>query len=232
MSKLFFSPQWFYGIESAFDLITIVVSFLIGISAYRYYKLGGERKYKYFSLSFFAIALSYFVKLFTYTNLYLHKAISREDLGFVTDLVSKIPSLSNLALLIHQYLFLIGLLGILAILLKTRSKILIILLIYFITALTFMSLTSVHLLHLTAAVITAFICLKYYSNYEANKSRITLFVLVSFLMLLVSHFFFFFKYNHAWLYMVAELFQIAGYAFLLYTFMTIQVRVKHERAKN
>lgn len=225
MSKLIFSPQWFYGIESLFDIITIIVSFAIGVSAYRFYKLSKERNYKYFSFAFFAIALSYFVKLFTYANLYLHTIISREVLG-ITNILYKVTSLSSIALLLHQYLLIVGLLAILVILLKTRNKILIILLLYFLTALTFMSMTAAHMIHVTAVVITFFICLKYYANYDRTKNKTTLYVLISFLALFISHILFLFKYSSATFYVVAELFQIAGYAFLLYTFMTIQVNTK------
>lgn len=221
MSKILFSPEWFYGFESLFDFITIIAAFLIGLYAYKFYKLSKERNYKFFSLSFFAIALSYFVKLFTYTNVYLRYFISREQLGVVEGLVSNIPSLSTLALTVHQYLLLVGLLGILVILLKTRSKILIILLLYFITAITFLSLTAAYVIHITAALITFFIFMKYYVNYEKRKNRANMYVMLSFLALFVSQLFFLFKFRHAMPYVIGELFQIVGYAFLLYTFITI-----------
>ncbi len=63
MFRILFSPTWFYGLDSVFELVSLFVSFLIFVYALRLYRFSGEKKYKFFSFSFLSITLAYIFKI-------------------------------------------------------------------------------------------------------------------------------------------------------------------------
>src|SRR3989344_2629629 len=66
MFELFFVPKWFYGIDAVLEGIVVIVALLIAGYAYKVYKKLNERKFKFFSLAFLLIGLSFLAKIFTH----------------------------------------------------------------------------------------------------------------------------------------------------------------------
>jgi len=56
LQQLASAPQWLFGIDSAFELFSLIVAGMIAFYGYRIYKVSGEVKYSQFSLSFLFLA--------------------------------------------------------------------------------------------------------------------------------------------------------------------------------
>ena len=65
MLKFYFSPEWFHGIDSIFEIVSIIVALLIALYAYKIYKFSKVNKYKFFSWAFLLIAIAYIFKILT-----------------------------------------------------------------------------------------------------------------------------------------------------------------------
>ncbi len=80
MITLRFSPEWFYGIDSIFEILAVIITFFIGVYSYKLYRFSGNYRYKYLSLSFLAFTLSFLAKIATNFVIYFHKEV-KETLG-------------------------------------------------------------------------------------------------------------------------------------------------------
>ena len=70
MFRLFFTPGWFNGWDIVFDLIGVVITFLIAAYSWRLFRVNKENRFAYFTLVFLLVSLGLLFKSFTSTVLY------------------------------------------------------------------------------------------------------------------------------------------------------------------
>lgn len=63
MAFYIYSAPWFSGIDSLFEIITLITSFVISIYSYKIYKVFNLVKYKYFSITFLLLGISFIAKI-------------------------------------------------------------------------------------------------------------------------------------------------------------------------
>ena len=227
MLKFYFSPQWFSGIDSVFEVFSIIVACLIAFSAYRLFRFSKEYKYKYFSMSFLLIAIAYIFKILTNLTLYQQKVyegtVGNLTLTFLT--VHKTEIFLILGYLLFRFLTIVGLIGIYLILDKQAKQAInrktVILLVY----LAFLSAVLSHfyffIFHITSILLLSFITLICYNNCKAKASKSGKLVTLSFFIILLSHLFFILVLLNLDFYVLAEIFQLFGFIILLITYFMV-----------
>ena len=224
MLRFVFSPNWFYGIDSAFEILAFAITFIISMYCYfRYYKMCESSSYKYFSYSFLAISLSFLFKILTNISI-VYEEITKQAVGPLTFTITEVKTSHLLLLLgttLHYFFFLLGLLMLFLIIYKERHKHTIVLSIFFIGMLTLFSQSTYLVFYLSTVVFTAFIFHKYWGNFKAKKTRSSLLLALSFLMLIFSHIAFMLVNLNLQIYVVAETLQLFAFILLLLTFMSV-----------
>jgi hypothetical protein len=224
MIRFIFSPRWFYGIDSSFEVASIFVTLLIAIASYRFYKFSKEVRYKYFAWSLLAIAISFAAKILTNINVYYsvleHRTIGFLQITFTTIRYSDIFEIAGFTT--YRFLTLLGFLGLFSLLQKNVDKRQFILLSYCFFIISVFSTSWYYLFHLTLALLLLFICMHYLDHYRKQRIRQSRLIFVALLMILVSHIVSVFVEANLMLYVVAESLQLLGFLVLLYSFYTLK----------
>src|SRR3989344_1056589 len=96
------------GLESLVELVSLIMSFAVGYTAYRIYKITGEKLYLHFSLAFIFITLGFLVRAFINAGVYFgRKDVIEIAINTPVLTVHKALSLVYLMLMISAYLILI-----------------------------------------------------------------------------------------------------------------------------
>lgn len=223
MIRFVFSPDWFLGIDSLFELVTVLVAFLIGVYSYKVYKFTKENSYKFFSYAFFLISFSYIIKILMSVSVYypVTKIVKVGVFTFVTHTFKRLDLLYIIGFFTIRFLLLLGLIGLFMVLQKEEDRKHAFLLVYlaFISALLSNYLTNIF--HVTASLILMLIFVYYYNNYLKYKSRNSFFVASSFFLIFISQIVFILMSVHPLFYVIGESVQLLGYALLLFALVLV-----------
>lgn len=216
-------PTWFYNIDSAFEVVSVIVTAAIALYSLRIYSFTKENRHKYFGLSFLAISIAYLCKILT--NVVLYQKM-QEVGGIVT--VTKyalhaLPIFSIFGLFSYRIFMLLGLAGIYLLLSQSRERSHIVLIVYFIVITTLFSGYAYFIFHMTAALLLMYIVGFYYqrSRQGQGKSRS---LVAAFSCILISQLAFIFIFLNSKLYVLGESFQLLGFLILLYEYYHLVLR--------
>ena len=221
-----FGPTWFYGIDYIFDFVSVIVGLLISYSSYRAYKYTSQKKYLYFSASFFLVALSFICKILATIPVY-SKELKVETVGLVTitsEIVQKVSWINGFGISIARLVTLFAFLILILVALRIKDKKIIALLGYLLIISTTLVSESYTIFHLTLLLMISILFLNYRHNYQRMKSFNSKMVMYSFFILASSQVFFIFEGLAQQFYVIGESVQLLGYLVLL--FATIKMIIK------
>ena len=122
--QLGITPDWFKDIDTGFEIVSLLATFLIAATAYKFYKLTDEVRYKWFSASFFLISASYCFKIFTNLIVY-NEEWGMQTLGKFTYTVQYVHEYYYFEIfgtLAFRFLMLVGLFGLYYIICKCQDR--------------------------------------------------------------------------------------------------------------
>ncbi len=230
MIQLVYNPHWFYGKDIIIDIVSIFVLFLIAFFSIKFYKLNKRNKnYLFLALSFIFIGCSFIFKIITNFTIYYHVLETRR-IGFMTFTYNAVNSshiLFFVGFLMYRLLMLFGLYMLYSIYLK-QQKSNIFLISYLIIISTYFSSSAYYLFHITSLFFLVIITYRYLKNYKKNRDSTTKLLAYSFGMITLSQVVFVFVAINTFLYVIAELIQLASYISLLITFIMV---LRHGKKK-
>jgi hypothetical protein len=219
LSKMAFvvGPSWFYGIDYIFDLVSVVVGFLIFFFSYKSYRYTSQKKYLYFAASFFLVAMGFIAKILATIPVY-SKELKVETVGFITvteNVINKVTWINALGISVARFTMLFAFLILVLVSLKIKDKKIITLLVYFLVISTTLVSASYFVFHVTLIILLFILYLNYRSNYRRVKSNNAKMVMYAFLLMVISQLFFIFEELVEHFYVIGESIQLAGYLVLL-----------------
>ncbi len=224
MYQLGITPYWFQEIDTLFEAVSILVTFLIALTAYKFYRLTTEEKYKWFSASFLLIALGYVFKILTNFFVYNEQQV-RQTLGQYTYTLNYIHEYYYIEIfgtLAFRFLMLMGLFGLYYLINKCQDKKTIPIITFLIFLTTIFSNVQYFAFHLTAALILGLVVWQYYDSCKKQKKTLTLCnPIVAFGFLFVSQLIFALLFLTPKVYVIAEIIQLFGFLLLLYNYMRL-----------
>lgn len=220
------NPTWFYGIDTLFEVISLMVAFLVGYFGYKAYKLTNDKKYLYFASAFFIISVSFFIKIIT--NVVVEYQTVRQmvyGLLVVTMYTTKrFDLLYWYGLILYKMLMISALIIIFLLSARIKDAKIALLLFYFAFLASVFSHYSYYVYHTTSAFLFAMIAYCHSKNSRIKKIKkrgSANFVNVSFILLFLSQISFIFISVHDSFYVIGEIIQLTGYLFLLYAFILV-----------
>ena len=223
--QLGLTPDWFQDIDTLFEAVSILVTFLLALTTYRFYKLTDEKKYKWFSVSFFLIMISYIFKIFTNVIVY-NEQLGTKVLGeylYTVQYVHEYYYFEIFGTLAFRFFMLLGLFGLYYIICRCqdRKSIPLILFLLFIT--TIFSNIQYFAFHLTTALLLGMVVWQYYSLCKQQKKKIMHISnpMIAFSVLLLSQLIFGLLFLTPKLYVYAETIQMIGFLLLLYNYIRL-----------
>lgn len=93
--------------------------------------------------------------------------------------------------------------------------------VYLVSLIAFIGHFNYVVFYLTGSVLLALIVLNYYKNYLNNANSNTFKIMLAFVFILLGHLFFTFIFLLPGLYVIGQLFLLAGFSLLLYTYRRV-----------
>jgi len=198
-----FGPRWFYGIDYT-----------------------SQKKYFYFSASFFLVALAFIAKMLATIPVY-SKELKVETIGLVTvtsQIINKVTWINQFGVSIARFVMLSAFLILLLVALKINDKKIIALFVYFLIISTTLVGASYIVFHITLLIMLGILFLNYRNNYLKVKSFNAKMVMYSFFVLAISQVFFIFEGLVTHFYVIGESIQLLGYLILLFAIIKMMLK--------
>ncbi|MCF7860628.1 hypothetical protein K9M79_00155 [Candidatus Woesearchaeota archaeon] len=210
---------WFIYPNIILGILFTVVTFIVSFYAYKHYKVTKESQLRLFSLSFLLFCLAYVVQVVS--GFLIIDKMSENVLRMTH--MHEIRGLMDVALNLHIFFYLLGLVLLVYMTLKVK-KISVFLLLTAILGIAMVS-TSAPLLtikfHIIAALFFAFVAVYYYNNYKEKKNKTSLLVWVAFVLICISQIDFIFAVERGFSFVMGRLFELAGYICILINLIII-----------
>jgi len=224
MVNLVYSPRWFYGVDIAIDIVSVVVLLCIAYFAFQCYQLNkGKKGHLFLSLSYFLLALSFLFKILTNFTVYyvVKEAKLVGDLVLIFSQTHSSNALFFIGVILHRLFMLFGFYLLYSLYYKKQQKSTILFMIYFIIISTLFTPLQYYLFHSTAFLFLAFLIAKYYQNCCLAQDLPSKVLVVSFGTIALSQILYIFiEWNQLW-YVLGEIIQLVGYGLLLVTFLLV-----------
>ncbi len=235
MFKLFCALEWFSGYDLIFQAIGLVVVLLIAAYSWKVYRMTSENKYGYFSFAFILIGVGLLLNMLT-QGLLCYSSLRKVATSVLVPLVGAGAEGINYQDLFFRsgvLLNMITMLGAWLLIFFVSQKksgrlqsyyevSQIALFVYLVVLISIVSNFKYFVFYLTSTVILGMTVLNYYKNYlNTNKSKNAYLVMSSFFLILIGNFFFVFVFLKTNLYVFGEMFLLAGFLLLLYTYRKI-----------
>ncbi len=223
MLRLLFAPKWFYGIDIAFEIVSIIVAVLISYYSYKLYTISKKKEHKYFHIFFLMIAIAFVFKILTNFDLYfevlntLH--IGSMQIQYISKNISTIYRFGGLFM--YRLLTALFAYGLYMLSYRKHDRKDLLLFVYFLSVLAFFSYYSYFLFHLTIIIILGFVSMNYWRNFKKKHTTNSKCVAYGFIMLSLAHLVFAIVEIDLALYVVAEVLQLAGFCLLLGAFISV-----------
>lgn len=219
-----YGPDWFHGIDTTIEILSIAVAFMVSLYAYKIYKLTKQKKYAYFSAAFMLASIAYIFKVISEVVIYSHY-VEQHILGpFVISktVIQPVTWIHNYAHSLFSLLLLFSTFILLMVTLEVKNKHLLVLLTYFMVIITLISDSAPFIFHLTNVLMLSMLVLHYYNNHARIQTKQSLYVTLAFLSMLISHIILIFKEYDPDIYATGLLFQLIGFGTLLYAFILVK----------
>ena len=212
------TPAWFYGVDSALEIVAVLISFLISFYGFHIYRFFGQKKYLYFSISFFLIGISLIIG--AVTNYLLYFVWLKHSPLYVK--ANNLMLLYKAGFLVHFFLHLAAYMILMILCLKLTDRRVISLLFLFVILSVFIAEENFISFYVISFILMAFYILPFfYKNYVQNKSNHTKIVLLAFAAISLSQLLFLLSVYSDLAYVLGHVSQVAGYIALLVNFVSV-----------
>ena len=224
MANIFVIPSWFLNYGMLFELAFAIITLVVGLFAFRIYKLSEQKSAKLFGISFIFISLHYFLQSFL--NFSTLSKINQNICDIMK--ISDINSLNIMGAYSHMFFFLIGLTTLVYMTLKIENKTAYALLLTLPLAAIVFATNKLYLFYAMASILLIFISIHYLKNYLKNKQVKTLFILIAFIFLLFGNLHFLVSVNHGIYYVIGHFLELIAYILILLNFILV---LKNDKKK-
>src|SRR3989344_6221129 len=161
----------YYGLASLLELLSILVSGVISYYSYRIYKIVNDKNFKYFSIAFLLIAVSFLFKIFSNLTLLHQTKITTHNFVFVVTTQFKYMQLVNFfSFILYKIFYLSGFIVLFLIAVGIRKREGFLLPVYLGLITVLFSIYFNFIFYLTITFILAYLATHFYKNYERVRT--------------------------------------------------------------
>jgi len=227
MAAQFLTLGNFYGIDSLFEFLVIIVASIISLYSYKVYRMLKNKNFKYFSIAFLFIAISFIFKILS--NLTILHRVEITNLNSVIVITSQFEYMRLIqfaSFIIYKTLYLLGALLLFFIATKTKKQNKI-MFVYLSILVIILSIFMNFVFYLTLVFILTFLTSYYYENYKKNKLTNSFLVFLGFFLLSISQLVLIFSGFRPIVELTGDMLMLAGFLVLLIN----QIKIKRAAKK-
>ena len=205
-----FLPIWSIGIDSYIQLFNFLVTLIIGLAAYKIYKLSQKKESLLLASGFFSISLANLVWSMLNTAIILKLGIALCDEIHMcqTNLII------DILIYLHMFLKLFGFMLLAFVSIKEIRAFVLIFLSYMLVII--ISNNTLFFFFLFSSLLLFYLLLHYGSNYAASKRIMHLLMAISFGFIAFGHLFFLFGLQLSLNYLIGNFFVFMGYVLIMF----------------
>ena len=226
VTAIFNGPTWFFGVDSVFEALSSIVSLSVFIASMKMYFLTKEKKYRYFSLAFALLTLSFLIRMVT--DLVVHTKFSQSFENIMQNLVST-SKIFIIGYICHIVLTLVAYIILLSFVFQIRNKKSFTLFLSLLLVLILFSGSYYLSFYFSSLIMLIFITHYYLKNYVQAATTPKLLVFISFGLLALAQLQFLLQLFHGLFYVTAFITQLLGYFTLLLTIIRVWQRWEERR---
>ena len=227
MAAQFLTLGNFYGIDSLFEFLVIIVASIISLYSYKVYRMLKNKNFKYFSIAFLFVAISFIFKILS--NLTILHRVEITNLNSVIVITSQFEYMRLIqfaSFIIYKTLYLLGALLLFFIATKTKKQNKI-MFVYLSILVIILSIFMNFVFYLTLVFILTFLTSYYYENYKKNKLTNSFLVFLGFLLLAISQLVLIFSGFRPIVELTGDMLMLSGFLVLLIN----QIKIKRAAKK-
>lgn len=217
MAVVHLIPNWFFGYSAILEFAFAAITLIVGIYAYKVYKISEQRQSKLFSFSFLLISLSYFIWAFVNLAIMLEVKESANTILEIKD----VSLLNMIGVYSYIILFITGLIVLTYMTLQVKNLKLLALLWAVIIFSIFLNSNLLYMYNLLSTLLLIFIVIHYVINYVKHRQAKTLLVLVAFIFLLFASIHFIISINHSFFYVIGHILSFIAYILILLNLLLV-----------
>jgi len=206
-------PQWFFGLHAGTYIISAMIGFLVSFYCYRSYHLTREKDNLYLHLGFASISMG--LLIFGITELYSYLSISNN----MMQLFESYSSIRDFGIWLYYAGSFIGYFLLCLVYIPKEWK--------FLPLFLPMWWKGFPYFHISSLFLVSFLIFRSTSNWFVKRTRNSMLVFLSFLLIGFYHLLLFFTSFSEWMFVLAHLSLVAG--FLSFLYMLIRVGKKKGR---
>jgi hypothetical protein len=210
-------PPWFAGVDGIVQLVVAIITLILGLYAFKIYRLSGRRRSLHFGLGFLFISISYLV--WAVLNMAVLSNISR--LLCKETHICIIDILIDTSIYIYMLLFITGLLLLTYSTLKRKSRETHILLFVIIILVLFFSKKVLFFFYLLSTILLLYLVLHYIRDYFVHRNPKVLIVGSAFLLLSFANLQFLFGLTDGFNYTIGNIFTLAAFLLIILSFIFV-----------
>ena len=207
----------YYGLDSLLELLSILVSGVISYYSYRIYKIVNDKNFKYFSIAFLLIAVSFLFKIFSNLTLLHQTKITTHNFVFVVT--------NFFSFILYKIFYLSGFIVLFLIAVGIRKREGFLLPVYLGLITVLFSIYFNFIFYLTITFILAYLATHFYKNYERVRTLNSILVFLGFLFIFLGNLIFVFIDVSSLSYPIGEALTFLGFLVLLIN----QIKIKSSK---
>lgn len=220
MTYFYLIPNWFIGFDGALELVFGIITLFIASIAARIYFITKEKNIKHFSVAFFLISFSYLA--WATINI---TVVSKLAEGVPSLILENLSHIWRLGLYGYMALFTAGLATLVYATLKIKRSDVYYLLLGLPLIAIAGSLQKLILFRIVAVFLLSFIVYQYFVEWMDKKNPKTFWVLLAFILLMVSNIGLIFSSFYTSPYVISHLIELAAYT--LFTISLVRTLKKN-----
>ncbi|MEK6964412.1 MAG: hypothetical protein AABX70_08390 [Nanoarchaeota archaeon] len=218
MASFITSPAWFYGIDSALQIVTVVIALLIAFYGFHIYRFIGQKKYLFFALSFLSIGIS--MVLGSVTSFLLYFVWMKHNALYV--LVHDFMLFYEVGFLSHFFFHLAAYMILIILCLKIEDlRVMSLLFLFVLLTLIIAERNFVSFYVVSLILMVLYIVPYFYKNYQENRNSKTKRVFFAFSAIALSQLLFLLSVWSDRAYVLAHISQLIGYITLLVNLISV-----------
>jgi hypothetical protein len=224
MVNILQNPQYFYALDSVFEVVSVIASMFLSYYSWKVYGLTKQGKYKLMALAFLFMLLSFVVRIIA--NLAIHFQRETVQHALTISVATDIGRIYQLGLFFYRFIFLLGVVLLLMLALRVKNRTVFASYILFVVLFAYFSvprftIQSNLIYYVISSTLLFFVFTHFVGNFQSKKSVTSLLVAAAFFLLFISQGIFVPFMVTKGAYAVSKIFQLSGFLMLLFSYLLV-----------
>lgn len=218
MSLMYFSPSWFFGYDVVLEIFFAIISLMIGLFAYRIYKITEKKRIWLFGIAFVLIGTSYIFQ--SILNFFILSELNANICSSIK--VMTVAQFDMMGMTAHMTFMTAGLVMLAYMTFRTEKTSALWLLQLISFAAIFTSRNEIFMFFIVSSIYILYLAIHYLHYYLIKKESKILLVFSAFVLLAIANLQFLFAVDRSLFYVIGHILEFFSYLLILINLKSVR----------